>query len=317
MVDQIHQTVIEEIDSLFETSEQVFEENNPLPHEKIGLVFLYMHIFDKAEKHFRRSIELDVSRFNSHLHLGRCFFLQKRYNQAREILDRLIRQEVCYPDLFNLLGLVMMETRDYWKALQYFKEALKRNSAYIEAYFNLSDSILRRVMAMKTSQKKSELKKSVDFIRIILKKIENFGNMDDRRQSSLINKTLNENNIEKSLNLIQEYRDKHYIRRVPPEIFGYQFYLRLFYSDEELSSETLENYEEKITAALQKNPSYPDLWHYLALIHLMQCRHYFLKGLDNFADATRINPNFDKAVKNLRLVENDGREFLSLIKTIV
>ena len=50
VVDQVHQTIIEEIDSLFETSERIFEENNPLPHEKIGLVFLYMHIFDKVSE---------------------------------------------------------------------------------------------------------------------------------------------------------------------------------------------------------------------------------------------------------------------------
>ena len=60
LVDQFHQSVIEEIDCLFEMSERIFEEDIASAHEKIGLVFLYSHIFDKAENHFQRAIELEA-----------------------------------------------------------------------------------------------------------------------------------------------------------------------------------------------------------------------------------------------------------------
>jgi|GEM_PF-2349924 len=318
IVDQFHQAIIEEIDSLFEISDRVFDENQPAPHEKIGLVFLYMHIFDKAELHFKRSIELQPDRKSSYVYLGRCYYLQKRYQQAIEILSNLPDNQTNYPDVHNLMGLIMTEKRNFRKAFDYFKLALNQNSSYIEAFFNLAEALMQRTITLLQSQEReAEIKKSTDFIKIMLKKIHTHGNAEDRQQSSMISKALLQNDMHKALSLIHEHREKNYVRRVPPEVVGYQFYLRLFYSEEELSSEALEGYEEKIASALEYNPSYADLWHYLALIHLMQCRHYFLAGLDNFRDATRINPNFEKAVKNLRLVENDGREFLSLIKTIV
>jgi tetratricopeptide (TPR) repeat protein len=186
----------------------------------------------------------------------------------------------------------------------------------VEAYFNLAETILHRITALKEAGKTADLKQSIKFLKIILKKIDDYGNADDRNQCGLVKKALIKTDTSKAFLLLQEYRENAFIRTTPPEVIGFKFQLRLLYSAEEMSTEVLENYEEKITQELQKNPSYPDLWHYLALIHLMRCRHYFLKGLDNFRDATRINPQFDKAVKNLRLVENDGREFLALIKTI-
>ena len=215
-----------------------------------------------------------------------------------------------------MVGLVMMKKEDFRQALQYFKEALKQNAAYVEAYFNLAETILYRVNTLKEKRRIEDLKQSIKFLKIILKKIDDYGNVDDRNHCSLTKKALVKLDTYKALMLLREYRENAYIRNTPPEVIGFKFQLRLLYSAEEMSTEVLENYEEEISRALQKNPSYPDLWHYLALIHLMQCRHYFLKGLDNFRDATRINPQFDKAVKNLRLVENDGREFLALIKTI-
>lgn len=317
IVDQFHQSIIEEIDTLFEISERVFARETPAAHEKIGQVFLFTHIFDKAEKHFKRVLELEPHRHSSYVYLGRCYYLQKRYNQALEILAPFTNQQLRYPDAYNLLGLIMLEKKNFRQALHYFKESLKHNPAYIEAYFNLSEAILQRMLVLKLEEKPEELKKSTDFLKILLKKIDHYGNVEDRNQSYLINKALGKMDLRKSLALMHKYREQHFIRHIPPEIIGYKFYLRLFFGDEDMNAEVLKGFEEKLSAALQKNPSYPDLWQYLALVHLMQCRYYFLRGLDNFRDATRINPHFDKAAKNLRLVENDGREFLSLIKAIV
>ncbi|RMI19689.1 MAG: tetratricopeptide repeat protein [Calditrichaeota bacterium] len=317
LVEQFHRSIIEEIDSLFEISERVIQEENPTPNEKLARVFLSMHIFDKAEAHFKRAIEVDPGRHSSYIYLGKCYYLQKRYNQAVETLSQLLNKGVRFPDLYNLMGLIMMDRGNYWQSFHHYKEALKLNPAYIEAYFNLAEAILKRMTSSRADIPEQEVRKSIDFLRIILRKIDNFGNIQDRKQSNMIAKALMQLSVPKALNLIHEYREKQYIRRIPPEIIGYKFYLRLIYGREEMSAEVLENYEQQLSKALEANPSYPDLWHYLALIHLMQCRYFFLKGLENFQDATRINPHFEKALKNLRLVENDGREFMALIKTIV
>lgn len=317
LVDQFHQSIIEALDSLFAISKLIFEEDQVGSHVKIGAVFLYMHIFDQAEAHFLRAIELDPDHYHSRIHLARCYLLQKRLNKAHETISDLLAKKPNYPDLYNLVGLILMEKKKYISAFQYFQQALKINPAYTEVYLNLAEALLRRINMIITNKNDDEVKRTLDFFKTILKKIEKVGNIEDRELAGKLTSALSKSGIKRALTILHEYRDKYYVRRIPPEVIGYEFYLRLRYSDEEMSLDVINSYEEQIMFELKKNPEYPDLWNYIALIHLMQCRFFFLKGLENFREATRINPNFEKAKTNLRLVENDGREFLSLINAIV
>jgi tetratricopeptide (TPR) repeat protein len=317
LVDQFHQAIIEGIDNLFEISKKIFEEDKAPSHVKIGSVFLYMHIFDKAEAHFQRSIELNPEHYDSRIHLARCYLLQKRLNQAHDTVSSLLAKKLDYPDLYNLVGLILLEKKQFINALQYFQQAIKKNPAYTEVYLNLAEALLRRINVIISNKNDEEFKKTVDFLKVILKKIEKVGKVEDRDLVNQLMLALNKSGIKKALSLLHEYRDRNYFRRIPPEVVGYEFYLRLRYAEEEMSLDVINSYEAQISSELKKNPEFPDLWNYVALIHLMQCRFFFLKGLENFREATRINPNFEKAKNNLRLVENDGREFLSLINAIV
>lgn len=316
-VDKFHQSIIEEIDSLFEISEKIMNENLPAAHEKLGQVFLYSHIFDKAERHFQRALDQESTRYSSYVYLARVYYMQKSYHPAYEILEKLRQQGIKYPDLFNLLGLVMLAKSNFRQAMIYFKEALKKNPGYIEAYYNLAETILTRLTSLLRTNAETEHKQSLGFLRAILKKVEQNGDIDDRMHSAQVLKALQTMDASKALQLMRERREQQFLRKVPPEVIGYKFFLRLLYSETEMSKSAMESYERQISESLQQNPAFPDLWHYLALIHLMQCRQHFLDGLDNFREATRINPQFEKALKNLRLVENDGREFLQMIKGIV
>ncbi|RMG67207.1 MAG: hypothetical protein D6715_05270 [Calditrichaeota bacterium] len=317
LVDQYHQSIIEEIDAIFEVSQALEEEDNVIAHEKMGLVFMYMYLFDRAKKHFRRAIGLDPNRYSSVLYLAKTYFMEKRYAQAEDVVARLLARKVRYPDLLNLAGMLALETGEIKKSLSYFKQAIAGNPSYVEAYLNLALALLRRIVQLRAGASEAELHKHFKFLLVLLRKIESIGRVRERRLAGKLIQLVGKGNIKQAAGLLNEYRDKVYLRRVPPEIEGHKFYLRLRYSGHEMSPGTLANYEQSIRQAINENPSYPDLWNYLALVHLMQSRLFFLTGLDDFREATRINPAFEKAKKNLRLVENDGREFLSLIKTVL
>ena len=64
-------------------------------------------------------------------------------------------------------------------------------------------------------------------------------------------------------------------------------------------------------------PENKDIWNNLGVIHLIQCRNLFLQALGEFRKALEINPDFEKAQKNKKLVENDGKEFLILLRAIL
>ena len=68
---------------------------------------------------------------------------------------------------------------------------------------------------------------------------------------------------------------------------------------------------------MDENPDYADVRNNLGIAHLIQCRNLFLKALDEFRGALKINPDFKKAEKNLKLAENDGKGFLILLRAIL
>ena len=79
----------------------------------------------------------------------------------------------------------------------------------------------------------------------------------------------------------------------------------------------IKKFERRLSNAINKHPNYADLWNNLGVVHLIQCRNLFLQALNEFDKALEINPSFNKALKNKKLVENDGKEFLILLRAIL
>ncbi len=81
--------------------------------------------------------------------------------------------------------------------------------------------------------------------------------------------------------------------------------------------EFIQHYHEKLKKAITKYPRYPDLHNNLGIVSLIQCRNLFLNALDEFREALKLNPEYKKAEKNLKLAENDGKGFLILLRAIL
>ena len=89
------------------------------------------------------------------------------------------------------------------------------------------------------------------------------------------------------------------------------------YGGKGLDINTIHRFEKRLEKALEKNPDYADIWNNLGVIHLIQCRNLLLQALNEFNRSLELNPGFEKAVKNKKLVENDGKEFLILLRAIL
>jgi len=315
-LDQFHRSMILSLRAYFELSDILQTDENAISHYRLGAIFLSLHIFDKCQQHLLKCISLDPKFYSANIALARCYFYQKKYKESEEILQTLVKTEIPYPDLYNLLGMVMLEQKNYIQCLNHFRYAVKLNQGYKEAYFNIAAAIFKRISYLRTQDKGEDVQKNLDFLNIILKKIDKVGNDDDRAVVTQLREAFTAKNFSKIQTLIYDYRHRLFYQRMLPEIIGYEFYLWLKYLPHRLDTEKLLYFENKFSNTLEDNDDYADMWNYQALIHLLLCREHFLKGLQNFKEATRINPQYTKAKNNLRLVENDGREFLSLIKAI-
>ncbi len=317
VLESYHQEIISSLETLFELSGIIYKEEHYLSHFRLGSIFLSLHIYDKAEEHILKSIDLNTKFYSAYIALARCYFFQKQYSRASQTLEPLVREQLSYPDMFNLLGMILLEQKDYVHALNQLRFAIKLNPNYLEAYFNLLIGLVQRILILRTQDKNTEIQKNSDFLNILLKKIYKIGEPEEHLLLQKARQALIKQNYSKIYSLVYDHRNKYFFQKVTPEISGYEFELWFRYLPERLNTEMLQYFENKLSLTLDNNPNYPDIWNYLAMIHLMLCRDDFLKGMEFFREATKMNPKFAKARKNLRLVENDGREFLSLIKAMI
>jgi Tfp pilus assembly protein PilF len=316
VLDDFHQSVISNIETFFEISQTLKSKDHVISHFRLGSIFLSLHIFDKAEEHLKRAVEIDPNFHSAYIALARCYFYQRKIQDAANVLEIPAKAEVNYPDLYNMLGMVLLEQKNYIHALNHFRHAIRLNPKYKEAIFNIAAAIFKRIALLRSQKKTDEIKRNLEFLNVILSKIYKIGDEEDQSLVKQVKQAFSQRNFGKIQTLIFDYRNKLFYQKLAPEIVGYEFYLMLRHKPEILDKKILTLYQSKISKILAENADYPDMWNYRALIHLLLCRDYFLKGLENIKQATVINPNFKKAKSNLRLVENDGREFLSLIKAI-
>jgi len=99
--------------------------------------------------------------------------------------------------------------------------------------------------------------------------------------------------------------------------FDAEFYLKFMYGGKGKDNRFIASYLDELRREIERHPDYADLHNNLGIAYLIMCRNLFLKALEEFREALRINPTYKKAKKNLKLSENDGKGFLILLRAIL
>jgi len=316
IVESLHQEMISEIELLFKISEKVKKLKHSASNNKIGIIFLQNNLIDDAIEQFRLAIETDPNYLESYNNLGLTYLQTGEYKKAIEVLGRGMERDKQFTDMHNNYGLALMMENNYEKALDEFRKALKLNKNYLEAHYNLAVLYLRSVYDRNHNEflppPSIRVKRSFEHLeKVKSRKIKVFDMIYDKVHKNILKK-----NYEQSVKLLDDNRKKVFPRDVS-SLISTNFYLKFMYGGKGLDNETIKRYEHRLNMALEGNPDYADIWNNLGVIHLIQCRNLFLQALNEFNRALEINPDFDKAIKNKKLVENDGKEFLILLRAIL
>ena len=95
------------------------------------------------------------------------------------------------------------------------------------------------------------------------------------------------------------------------------FYLKFMYGGRELDYKELLAYEDRILKLADTRQNFADYWNEIGTLHIIQCRHLFLKAVSEFENAVDLNNNYAEARKNAELVKNIKIGFLSLLRAIL
>ena len=316
MVESLHQDMMSEIEIMFLIGEKIKKLKHSPSNTKMGILFQQHNLVDDAVEQFELAIKNDPDFIDGYINLGRTYSLVRDFEKANEIFKQAMEKGKRYADLHNHFGYSLLSENEFQKALHQLQESLKINNDYAEAHYNLAILYFKSTLFDKTDEKlppaSIRLQRGVEQLNKLKKlKIKSFEQVEEK-----IQKVLDKQDYEKVVRILDENKNKLFYRD-SMSLIGTSFYLKFMYGGKGLDNEIIRKYEKKLSSALEHYPNYADIWNNLGIIHLIQCRNLFLKALEEFKKALEINPGFEKARKNKKLVENDGKEFLILLRAIL
>ena len=316
VVESLHQEMMSEIELLFTIGEKVKKLGHAPSNSKIGLIYLQNNLIDDAIHHFQLAIKNDPNYLEAYNNLGLTYIQMGDISKACQVYASAVQKGINYTDLHNNYGLSLLLNGQYQKSLSEIQKALKLNKDYKEAHYNIVLLYLRSILSDKTGEvlppPSIRIQRALEHLEIIKEsKIKVFENIYDK-----ITKYIDNGETAPAVKILEEYRNKVFPRDLS-SLISTNFYLKFMYGGKGLDNNTINRYENRLKGALEENPDYADIWNNLGVIHLIQCRNLFLQALGEFRKALDINPDFEKAQKNKKLVENDGKEFLILLRAIL
>jgi len=316
IVESIHGETHSEIELLFAIAEKIKDLGHASSHVKLGMLFVKNNLMQDAIEQFETSIQINPNEISAYNNLGLAYIKAKEYPQAVKVLQKALEMEPGYADIHLNLGLAYHYEKQLHKGLDEIQQALAINPDYQIARYNLAIIYLDSILIDKKDKQLPEPSIRVERAMQQMKTLIMLGVNGMGDIISKVQKFLQAKDVESSVKLLLSSTE----RLFPEEfhsIIGVDFFLRFMYSGKGLSRRSLKKFEQDLLDSIAIQGDYADLWNNIGIVHLIQCRNLFLQALTEFNQALNINPNFEKAKKNKKLVDNDGKEFLMLLKQIL
>lgn len=313
LIKKFHEKRKLEIESFFNLSERLKVENNFELQNILGLIFAKNNLQLEAIREFGNIINQNPSDTWAYNNLGKALLSLKKYEASLKAFQRAISLNPSYADLYNNCGLVYLQMGDCKQAAEQFDKAIEINPYYAEAYFNkalayILNQITRNDFDL-TQNYEDEATRCLE-------------------KARLINPSYQNDNYYKGLEYIKAneplkaFEELKVAKRKGTQFYyrydKYEYYLRLFFLNEQNQFEMIWKYIKFLQELLKKYPNHADIYNDLGLAYCMLRNYINEKAILSFKNALEINPNFEKAKRNYKLssYEKTGSDlFLKAITT--
>ena len=314
-INQIHQDMVADLEMLFFIAEKVAMVQHPGSSNKLGRVFLKRNLVSEAIREFEKAIEVDPEFGEAYNNLGNAHLKQKAYDKAVDAYSNGLARNADYVDLHNNLGYAYFRCNKYPEAIHQIKLALKKNPKYVNAIFNLCLVYLHSVVHEIEAPELPSPGDRIEAIQELLTSIVDQGQYYKTEYLEMAVGSLDRGDFAEAINALENAESD-----LPQAVdfdFEAGFYLNFMFGGKGKNDDYIREYTDALRTAVDQYPGYADLRNNLGIAYLIQCRNLFLNALEEFRQALKINPEFKKADKNLKLAENDGKGFLILLRAIL
>ena len=314
-VNQLHKNTITDLELIYYIAEKVHKIRHCASTNKLGIVFLKRNLFDEAIGEFRTAIEIDPDFTEAYNNLGYTLLKQQLYEEAIDAFARGIKTDGNYADLHYNLGSAYLLKQEYGDAIRELNKAIEINEDYVAALLKLCSAYLESITSEIQDDGLSPIPERMEKVKQLLMTVQSREVFFKPQGIDIIFEHVENNNIPEAVKILE--KAGHEFPDFMDKFLESEFYLKFMFGGKGKDDDFIHDYAEQLRQALDKYPGYADLRNHLGICYLIQCRNLFLSALEEFREALKINPEFKKAEKNLKLAENDGKGFLILLRAIL
>ncbi len=307
-----HEHCLSDINSLLGLVERMKELDKPEIIEKLGRTLCSHELYDEGCSLLDYAVQKYPESPGLRFALGRICLAKGKFEEACEQLSRAVELAPVYPDYRNLLGVAFLKTNKPVAAIDEFRKAVEINIYYDEAYFNLGlGYILNGIVKEDFNLAKNLLHNCQETFQKAALFNPAFGTEEYEKGMAL----LSEGQLEPAYEILGNVGRDAVNHRADEKLL--EMYMRYIYGQPGLTEAGIKQYLEEVSELLKSNPGHADLHNELGMAYMIMSKFLNNKAMEHFQEALRINPNFLKAARNLKLSQNDLKGFEVLLDAII
>ncbi|RKX71246.1 hypothetical protein DRP53_02175 [candidate division WOR-3 bacterium] len=308
LIQTIHNRKIEELSGVLKLAEDLRQKPAAEAYTKVGIILRKHGFLEDAREFLTRSIDLDPNRSLPFLFLAKIEAQYRNYEEALSHIDRAIEIDPEHPDLHFTKAEILSKMAKYQEAIGPLREALRLNPEYAEAHFRYGIVLLKAFLIQgKDGGHQSECLTHLKHAQIL---DERFQIYEFREAIAAIERE----DFSKAVEFFATFEQRFESIDVHELVTEFELFSR--YGDSG-SLLTIDEHIERLTNELESHPKYADLHNALGKAYLVKMRALFNAAIGEFKQALAINEDYEEAKRNLKLVENEGKGFVLLLRAIL
>ncbi len=297
---------------LLEAKRKIGSSKKPSSHLKLARTLLLRNLFEEAIEEAETAINKGEKGSGPYKIMGEAYYRAQQLQKAQEAVEKGLRINPDYPDLHNLLGKIFHRKKECRKAVDCFKRSISLNCYYGEPYLNMARTYVLNSIIKQDYELSRELKSGFEDYLEKAFTLNPFINSSDMKD---IKKLFNQENFEEileKLDQLENLRDRAYIDSIIGEL-----HLMILRSGSDLEEKEIDGYLARVEEIIDKNPNFADAYNSLGILHTAKCKISMDHAEEAFRKALDINEKYEKAVKNIRLTENEKQGVFILLKALL
>ncbi|MFH2049691.1 MAG: hypothetical protein ABIJ12_09615 [bacterium] len=310
LLKQTHSEKKRSIENLMAAFQTAMQDNNPESLVHLGITFYCMQYLPEAEELFKKALSSRSDFDRAQFYLSKTYLDWGYSEQAVSYAKMTVDKCPTYADYHNNFGLTLQAIKENAKAITEFEEAIKLNLYYGEAYFNMGIVWIDTVISGRS------MDAVTDTIPLI---------MDCFNKAMLVIPDIDKPLFEKGLAILEsgglvDAKDifikvqKAIVKKYRKDLS--RLNMKYILDSGLISIPALEEQISYLEHQVIKNPSFVDVSADLSQYYLEIAGLYWKKGLDQFIQTRKLNPNLKKAVLGSEQAEKIHRDISHTLKIL-